>query len=90
MAESDRSRMFHLGISCVLTVAPGYMVLSLVACVNIISSLRLLLNGTSTVPVHVGICQENVKRVAGGIWKCKGKTCGKTEGWRVSPVFQPF
>ncbi|CAL1171792.1 unnamed protein product [Cladocopium goreaui] len=21
--------------------------------------------------------KENVKRVAGGIWKCKGKTCGK-------------
>eukprot|EP00438_Fugacium_kawagutii_P033116 Skav219667 [mRNA] locus=scaffold1257:394656:396738:+ [translate_table: standard] len=21
--------------------------------------------------------QENVKRVAGGIWKCKGKTCGR-------------
>ena len=20
--------------------------------------------------------------MAGGIWKCKGKTCGKTEGWR--------
>lgn len=62
-------------------IPPGYMVLS-VACVNIRSSLWLLLNSTSTVPVHVGIWQENVKRVAGGIWKCKGKTCGKTEGWR--------
>ena len=61
-------------------VAPRYMVLSLFACVNIISSLWFLLNSTGTVPVYVGICQENVKRVAGGIWKCKGKTCGKTEG----------
>eukprot|EP00435_Cladocopium_sp_Y103_P006644 s1324_g2.t1 len=28
--------------------------------------------------------KDNVKRVAGGIWKCKGKTCGKTEGWQGS------
>ena len=76
-AESDRD-----GMPYILVYLPGYMVRSLLACVNITSSLWFLLNSTSTVPVDVGICQENVKRVAGGIWKCKGKTCGKTEEWR--------